>query len=427
MKEGPRRRRRQSVEILYLSLVAGSSAVSAFQPLHAQSRTYPRRTSLPGPPRKRTSSVEVQMSSPGVRVPRASVRVAIDQPLISDTFFTKGAAAKATARTGILQTVTGALSAISLRTVLTTVFVALLATILVRSSSSIAETLGKTFRLVSGRVQRVWERFQRVDEGIPMPFDEKANDGWGICTLKSKERLGKSNFMQYTFDLPEPDYVLPLDLGQQISMMCLDDDGDVAQGDFFSYNLSASPKPGSFTILFPTGSHEENTCSIGSSGANFLRALKQDVKVGDEIALKPGPIKLSYRGQYLPVTGMVYIACGTGIVPVLDQVRAVLPADSSSVTSVSVVWINEEAKDFDVTAELLEKEYYKYSKKLAVSCVVDNTMQRQSLGDNTEVHAAVPDFTQGTMAVIAGPSDMAKKAIAFLENRGYPRDTICVL
>jgi hypothetical protein len=37
---------------------------------------------------------------------------------------------------------------------------------------------------------------------------------------------------QYDFDLPEPDYVLPLDLGQQVSLCCLDNDNNVAKGDF---------------------------------------------------------------------------------------------------------------------------------------------------------------------------------------------------
>lgn len=158
--------------------------------------------------------------------------------------------------------------------------------------------------------------------------------------------------------------------------------------------------------------------------------MKQDLKVGDEVALKPGANRLSYRGQYLPVTDMVYVACGTGIVPVLDQVRMILPSDSSSsVTSVTVVWINENTNDFDVTSNQLEREYFKYNTKLAVSCIVDDMAIKgeASMDDNEEIDEAIPAFIPGTMAVLSGPKAIMEKAVWFLEDRGYPRDCICIL
>ena len=148
--------------------------------------------------------------------------------------------------------------------------------------------------------------------------------------------------------------------------------------------------------------------------------------MGDEVAVQPGPRKLAYKGQYLPVTEMVYIACGVGIVPVIEQVRAVLPSGSSSVENVSVVWINEDTKDFDVTSEQLEKEYFKYSTKLAVSCIVEN-LRKNGIEANEEIVAAIPDFRPGVMAVIAGPRQISDKARAYLIKVGYPEDCICQL
>lgn len=147
------------------------------------------------------------------------------------------------------------------------------------------------------------------------------------------------------------------------------------------------------------------------------------------MALKPGDNRLEYRGQYLPVTDMLYVACGTGIAPVMDQVRAVLPDDvSSSVKSVTVVWINESTRDFDVTADQLEKVYLKYSNKLAVSCIVDDLTKRErTMEDNSEIYDAVPDFKPGTMAVLSGPAAIMDKAAEYLERRGYPADCICIL
>ena len=83
------------------------------------------------------------------------------------------------------------------------------------------------------------------------------------------------------------------------------------------------------------------------------------MQVGDEIALQPGPRTLDYKGEYLPVTDMVYFASGDGIAPVMDQVKSVLPPGSSSVKGVSVIWANTDEKDFDIALKTLEDEYFK--------------------------------------------------------------------
>jgi hypothetical protein len=310
------------------------------------------------------------------------------------------------------------------------------------SSSSSSSAISRWMRRIQGRFQRVLERFEssrQQDVGVPMPFMD-ANEGWGVCTLASRKRLGKSSFVQYDFDLPQSDYVLPLDLGQQVSMCCLDNEGNVARGDFFPFapnsnnhggkgsRKSKKKTTGSFSILLPNHkSPDKNIFAMGLDASNFARVVKNELKIGDEVALKPGKHRLAYRGQYLPVTDMVYVAFGTGIVPVLEQIRAVLPSGTSSVKSVTVVWINEATRDFDVTAAILEKEYFKYSQKLAVSCIVDD-LHYKDFVENTEVNDAIPNFELGAMAVVAGPAELKDKAVSYLEQeRGYPRDTICVL
>ena len=122
---------------------------------------------------------------------------------------------------------------------------------------------------------------------------------------------------------------------------------------------------------------------------------------------------------------MVYFAAGDGIVPVMDQVKSVLPPGSSSVKGVSVIWANSDENDFDIALSTLEDEYFKYSTKLAVSCVVEHS--GEALKENEEVDEAVPDFNPGTMAVISGRKSFAVEAIAVLLNKGYPDNCICVL
>jgi hypothetical protein len=284
-------------------------------------------------------------------------------------------------------------------------------------------------------------------EGIPMPFDD-SDEGWGICTLRSKERYGSTSFHRYKFDLPKADYFLPLELGGTISLSCLDGDGNVAQAEFFPFQPKRKSKLGTFSILVPDPDSvpsstirtikSDGSALVGSFNslndaeqANLARVIKDEIEVGDEIALQPGSSRLEYKGRHLPVTNIVYIAAGTGIAPVLDQVRAVVPdSAASTVESANVVWINNAANDFDLIAEILEREYYKYSRKLAVTCVVVDDLHHQGhrLSDVADIDEAVDMFKPGTMAVLAGPSACVKKAVTFLqEDRGFPRDCICIL
>ena len=149
------------------------------------------------------------------------------------------------------------------------------------------------------------------------------------------------------------------------------------------------------------------------------------MEIGDEIALQPGPRTLDYKGEYLPVTDMVYFAEGDGIVPVIDQAKSVLPPGSSSVKGVSVIWANKDEKDFDIALSILEDEYFKYSTKLAVSCIVED--EGISLMENSEVEEALTAFSPGTMAVVSGPPGFAAEALAVLLNKGFPEKCICVL
>lgn len=153
--------------------------------------------------------------------------------------------------------------------------------------------------------------------------------------------------------------------------------------------------------------------------------MRKDLEIGDEVALQPGPTTLNYKGQYLPVTDMVYFASGDGIVPVIDQVRSVLPQGSSSVKGVSVIWTNEDEEDFDIALSDLEDEYFKYTTKLAVSCIISDP--DEPLDRNDEVDDAVPSFKPGTMAVVSGSKTFVSSAKAVLINKGYPENCICDL
>jgi len=275
--------------------------------------------------------------------------------------------------------------------------------------------------------------------GIPMTFSGEG--GWGICTLVSKkpilpkQSVDQQNYIsspcyyEYEFALPKKDNTLPLALGQQLTLCCLDDNNQVAKGDF--YTFSPRNKKGSFSILLPVYSRKEEHVSfqLGRDRANFARVVETELDVGDEVALKPGKSTLSYRGPYLPITDMIYIASNLGIVPVLPMVRAVLPQDSSTVENVSVIWVNDDVHDFDLAFSELEKDFHKYSRKLDVSCIlVDDLRNEESYVDNTEMEQAIPEFSKGSMVVLSGPELFSEKVGEYLRNsKNYPENCVCVL
>ena len=146
------------------------------------------------------------------------------------------------------------------------------------------------------------------------------------------------------------------------------------------------------------------------------------------MAIKPGRKSLEYRGETLPVTDIVFLVSGLGIIPVLSQLDSVLPTSGgASVSTSSVIWVNEKTKEFNLAYDKLERQFYKYNKKLDVSCVVQDDIYAANLGENRQVVDSTPDFAEGTMAVIAGPDYFVKKANHFLQARGYPAETICSL
>lgn len=295
----------------------------------------------------------------------------------------------------------------------------------------------------------------------PMPFHHV--DGWGVCTLKSIQPFGRKNrnkaqssFYLYTFALPKPNYVLPLALGQTIAICGLDRDDKPVQAEFFPFSLDGRRRPGIFSILVPDSSAAAaaEASLDGSTVGDFSQwndrrqasvaySLRHDMLEGDEIAIQPGGQRLEYRGLYTPVSRMLYLCVGTGIAPVLDQLRTVLPAmvqeeTTTAVKDVSVVWINKNLGDFeDDITNVLEHDFYEpYSEKLTVACVLlDEENEDESASEtswelyrNEEIRDVVAPFRPGTMAVLSGPSNAMKQAVAYLqEAKGYPRDCICVM
>jgi hypothetical protein len=349
--------------------------------------------------------------------------------------------------------------------------VAVLTVLLLYSTFTASSTVGNSSNVLLRPIQLVWNGIRQMmgfdmdlastTTVVPMPFEPSTNEGWAVCKLRSIRQYGKTSFLQVDFTLPKSNFVLPLALGQTIQVCGLDRNGKAVQADFYPFQLNRQIKPGTFSLLVPNPSKGYLTNGIGSTdeadgnnnGVQQLRVVQvlQDyVLTGDkEIALQPGSCQLEYRGTHYPVTEIVYVVVGTGIAPVLDQIRVVLtPAYSSSSSSstsgienVSLVWINDSLADFDITTDLLQQEHERHSSKLNVTCgIVENlksiTKEQAAtyfVQNNVEINDTIPTYQPGMMLVIAieglqSSSLLKQVATQFVQqNKGFPSDCICVL
>ncbi|CBJ30027.1 Cytochrome b5 reductase domain-containing protein [Ectocarpus siliculosus] len=256
-------------------------------------------------------------------------------------------------------------------------------------------------------------------EAVVLP----AND-WSVCTLLEKVREGDGGLYRYRFGLPSsPDAVLPLELGQELTLCGLDASNQVVQGNYVP--LTPRKQRGAFEVVVmkaTDGAELDDGLPTTRSNREFSRFL-DNLPLGDEIAVKPGRAGLVYGGANQPITDLVLVANGVGVVPMIQMVNELLPSSSSSVASASVVWLNEKAEDFALYSEL-EKAFFRNHRKLDVSCIVERDLFGSHLEANANVNAASPEFKIGTLAAVAGPDFFTRKVTDYLVRRGYPEDAI---
>jgi hypothetical protein len=286
----------------------------------------------------------------------------------------------------------------------------------------------------------------------PLPFDPNINEGWSICKLKSIQPYGKTSFLLADMVLPKRNYILPLSLGQRLHVCGLDRDGNAIQAEFYPYQPQRQVRSGYVSLLLPDPSkytlqQQSNLSNDDVQQLQVAQLLQDYVQTGDtEIAIHPGISKLEYRGTY-PVTDIIYVVIGTGIVPVLDQIRAVLKttsptSDTSGIEFVSLVWINHSIDDFDIISKLLKNEYYDHSTKLAVTCGVETNLQpsitqpqaaQYFFENNIEINDTVPNFQPGMMLVLSiegiqSASLLRTVATTYMQQKkGFPNECICVM
>jgi len=185
-------------------------------------------------------------------------------------------------------------------------------------------------------------------------------DDWGVARLVSRSEVTKgSGYYRCRFSIGRGE-TLGLSMGQQVNLCCLSRKNEVVKAGFHPTRLNSV---GTFDILTmspicPTTGlkrRAEIEAVLGREQGRFHWVVGRELKIGDEVALKPWRNSLEYRGEALPVTDMVFFVSGLGISAVLSQLEKLLPRGVGSVGTVSVIWVNEEEGEFGVGYDELER------------------------------------------------------------------------
>jgi len=208
-----------------------------------------------------------------------------------------------------------------------------------------------------------------------------------------------SGYVKYTFSIP-PSKTLPITLGQPLTLCTLSPSNNVVKSTF--YPTTPRSKTGEFIVVGTKGTRDDEGV-WGKDKASFDSVLHGSMALGDEVAIKPGPKNLAYRGSALPVRSILYVCNGLGVTPMINQIREILNSPTSSVSSCTVVWVNERGDEFFEDAyKALEEQFYKHPTKLDVSCCIEKDVYSGNLGGNEEVNKGVPEYEEGAMVVVGG-------------------------
>eukprot|EP01084_Bolivina_argentea_P259793 438512_1 len=260
-------------------------------------------------------------------------------------------------------------------------------------------------------VRDKWNKSPLGPPVSPLPIHD-----WSVATLHERERVGGSHghHVRYRFRLPLPSSVMPLELGQEVDLCRMDGDYDVLYG-----RAPLLSQRGARGRLEVVASSPKGIDSLGMDGAVGLGRLLDGLALGDEVAIRPGRSPLHDSPPAGPVSEIVMIASGLGIVSMLSLAQDLLPAGESSVKAMNVIWLNEKEEDFSLYPEL-EDLYYRFHHKLDVNCIIEGDLYGNHLEANYEVTSAIPEYRSGILAAVSGPLFFVEKVREFLLKCGYP-------
>lgn len=196
---------------------------------------------------------------------------------------------------------------------------------------------------------------------------------WAPCSLEEKEI--EDDYARYRLALKAgPGHVLPLALGQELTVMCLDDKNRPVRANFPVASNRRDPS-GTVDIVVPVGAKRDRRAAIGALDADQLVVSKalDRLAPGGEAAIRAGRKAFDYKGSHLPITTLQCFVEELGAIPVAHLLQESLTRGQSTVTNADVYCINAHEDDF-VLYDRLEDLYYKFHRKMTLACVVDDLL-----------------------------------------------------
>lgn len=159
------------------------------------------------------------------------------------------------------------------------------------------------------------------------------------------------------------------------------------------------------------------------SNDDKLSTLLPSLAYGDEIAFKPGPNVLQYKGSENPIKFLTIVASGTGIIPILDILKRVLNDDEFEVDSCELLWINDSKEDFIFNNEI-EKLENAHGDRFFCARVLDEDITTEESVLNDKVRDSLPLAEPGRVAIVAAPATVANKFKPALDSLIYQQQNV---
>lgn len=245
--------------------------------------------------------------------------------------------------------------------------------------SDVTERLVHFARLRWGTVRATMETIRLWWSGL---FDEEPlttlPEVWSPCLLEERREL-EGDFMTYRLALKAgPGNVLPLALGQELTVMCLDDKNRPVRANFPLASNRRDPS-GTLEIVVPAGARFNRRAAIGaltSEQQTVIKALDR-LSVGGEAAVRAGRKAFDYKGSYLPITSLQCFVEELGTISILQLLQESLRRGQSTVETADVFCVSADEDDFALY-DRLEDLYYKFHRKMTLSCVLDELLHKGS-------------------------------------------------
>lgn len=216
------------------------------------------------------------------------------------------------------------------------------------------------------------------------------------------------NVYRLVFELPTPDTVLGLPIGQHVAIKATVD-GAAVQRSYTPVSNNADKGVLELVIkVYPDG--------LLTGG--YLARLA----VGDEVLFRGPKGAMTYRRGLCRKIGM--LAGGTGITPMYQLIRAICE-DPRDTTAVSLVYANRAEGDILLRAEL-EAFARRYPANLRLHYLLDNPPEGWAYGTGFVTKALMADKfpdprEEGVKVMLCGPPGMVNAAKQGLTELGYEK------